>query len=94
MSKRLRLLGGEHVVESDLPSEYMERIAEYVDLKFRKLSDPARSAIEIAAFAALNVTDELFQERESGERNKETAKRAIEIVEKALSDTNSSLGCS
>jgi cell division protein ZapA (FtsZ GTPase activity inhibitor) len=94
MSKRLTLFSGEHVVESDLPSDYMERIAEYVDSKFRKLSDPGRSEIEIAAFTALNIADELFQERESGMRSRETAKRAIEVVEKALSDSISSLGCS
>jgi len=83
-----------HVVESNLPPDYMERIAEYVDSKFRKLSDPTRSEIEIAAFTALNIADELFQERESSSRSRETAKRAIEVVEKALSDSNSSLGCS
>lgn len=95
MGKKLKILGKEYVVESDLPSTYMEEIAEYVDSKFRELSDSSRSILEIVVLGALNIADELFQERELNRKNREIVERIVEVLERELFRSQiGSLGCS
>ena len=50
---------------SDTDADYIRRVAEYVDKKMREIDNNihSKSSLKVAILAALNITDELFQER-------------------------------
>lgn len=95
MGKKLKILNKEYSIESELPSVYMEKIAEYVDVKFRELSGTHLSLLEIAVLSALNITDELFQERDLNKRSQDVIKQTVEVLEQGLvCNETGSLRCS
>ena len=49
-------------------SEYIARVAAYVDQKMREINErlPVASVSRVAVLASLNLADELFKEREGG----------------------------
>lgn len=64
-STRVRIVGEEYTIRSDVPPEVTRAIAEHVDAAIRKvlenpaITDPGKAAI----LAAMSITDELFKER-------------------------------
>ena len=58
--------GQRYVVRSDAEEAYIRRLAGYVDERLMELQGTTRaaSAHSLAVLAALNITDELFQERQ------------------------------
>ncbi len=67
-STRVRIVGEEYTIRSDVSPEVTRAIAEHVDAAIRKvlenpaITDPGKAAI----LAAMSITDELFKEREKG----------------------------
>ncbi len=68
---KINIYGTEYPIKSDAEtdSEYIRRVAEYVDQKMREIdqSTQAKSSLKVAILAALNITDELFQEKQSSQ---------------------------
>ena len=66
---KINIYGTEYPIRSDADSdpEYIRKVADYVDKKMKEIDDAtgAKSPLKIAILAALNITDELFQERTS-----------------------------
>lgn len=66
-STRVRIVGEEYTIRSDVPPEHTRAIAAHVDAAIRKvlespaITDPGKAAI----LAAMSITDELFREREA-----------------------------
>lgn len=64
-STRVRIVGEEYTIRSDVPPEHTRAIAAHVDDAIRKvlespaITDPGKAAI----LAAMSITDELFRER-------------------------------
>jgi cell division protein ZapA len=64
-STRVRIVGEEYTIRSDVPPEHTRAIAAHVDAAIRKvlespaITDPGKAAI----LAAMSITDELFRER-------------------------------
>ncbi len=64
-STRVRIVGEEYTIRSEVPAEVTKAIAEHVDAAIRKvlenpaITDPGKAAI----LAAMSITDELFKER-------------------------------
>jgi cell division protein ZapA len=64
-STRVRIVGEEYTIRSEVPPEVTRAIAEHVDSAIRKvlenpaITDPGKAAI----LAAMSITDELFKER-------------------------------
>ena len=52
-------------------SEYIARVAAYVDQKMREINErlPVASVSRVAVLASLNLADELFKEREAVTRD-------------------------
>ena len=50
--------------------DYVRRVAEYVDMKMREIQEakPNKPLHQIAILAALNITDELLQQKEMQKR--------------------------
>jgi cell division protein ZapA len=84
---KINIFGTEYPIKSDsaTETEYIQKVAEYVDKKMREIdtSAQAKSSLKVAILAALNITDELFQERLS----KESLHDEISGKLKRLSDT-------
>lgn len=68
-STRVRIVGEEYTIRSDVPPEHTKAIAAHVDAAIRKvlespaITDPGKAAI----LAAMSITDELFRERAAQE---------------------------
>ncbi|HEX6058418.1 MAG TPA: cell division protein ZapA [Gemmatimonadaceae bacterium] len=68
-SVRVTIMGEEYAIRSDAPPEHTRRVAEYVDRAIRHVQSNG-SLIEThkaAILAALQITDELFREREASD---------------------------
>ena len=67
-STRVKIVGEEYNIRSEVPPEHTRAVAAHVDAAIRKvlenpaITDPGKAAI----LAAMSITDELFREREGG----------------------------
>lgn len=84
---RVNIFGSEYNLVSDNNEEYVNKVAKYIDDKMREIdrNNSIKSGSKIAILAALNIADELFQEREY--RNK-----LIEQVNEEAKKINYSIG--
>ncbi len=68
-STKVRIVGEEYTIRSDVPPEHTKAIAAHVDAAIRRvlenpaITDPGKAAI----LAAMSITDELFRERAAQE---------------------------
>lgn len=66
-STRVKIVGEEYTIRSDVPPEHTRAVAAHVDAAIRRvlespaITDPGKAAI----LAAMSITDELFREREA-----------------------------
>ncbi len=62
---RTNIFGSEYTLVSDSDEKYVKEIAQYIDEKMRAIdkNQSIKSTAKIAILAALNITEELFQER-------------------------------
>ena len=65
-TEKVEIFGQEYKIKGAGNPQYIHRIAGYVDKKMREIahSSGIMSQSRIAILAALNITDELYQERE------------------------------
>ena len=54
-------------IKGGIETEYIKQLAAYVDSKMREIAQGSKTvdSLKVAVLAALNIVDELFQERES-----------------------------
>ena len=68
-STRVRIVGEEYTIRSDVAPEHTRAVAAHVDAAIRRvlenpaITDPGKAAI----LAAMSITDELFRERATQE---------------------------
>ncbi|NIM19952.1 MAG: cell division protein ZapA [Candidatus Latescibacteria bacterium] len=84
----VHIMGREYKIKGFADKNYIIKVAEYVDEKMRELSKNSSLAShdKIAILAALNIADELFQERQKMSETFSSIERKaddlIEILEK------------
>ncbi len=63
---KVSIFGSEYSLVSDDDENYVQEIAQYLDKKMREIDRhySLTSTTKVAILAALNIADELFQERE------------------------------
>ena len=67
-----------HLVAGE-SADYMEKVAGHVDAKIREVRQEGQiSSIDAAILAALNISDELFRCRETGENLRMQIKEGLE----------------
>lgn len=78
-------------LRSDGDAARLEELARFVDSRMRDVADRSSSVdtVKIAVLTALNIADELFQERETDqdarqERLEEQAERLVNKIEEAM----------
>ena len=67
---QISIFGQEYSVKAPADPEYIQKIAEYVDGKMREVQSgfsSTQSSTRIAILAAMNIADELFNARKSGD---------------------------
>jgi cell division protein ZapA len=62
----VNIFGSEYALKTDQSREYIIEIANYIDQKMKEIdkTQTINSKFKIAILAALNITDELFQEKQ------------------------------
>ncbi len=62
---RVNIFGTEYTLISDDDADYVQEIGRYLDEKMREIdkNQSIKSTSKVAVLAALNIADELFQER-------------------------------
>ncbi len=67
---KVNIFGTDYPLKVNANVEYVQRIAEYVDHKMKEVQQakPNRPLHQIAILAALNIADELLQQRESSKK--------------------------
>ena len=81
-TEKVEIFGQEYKIKGVGDPQYIHKIAGYVDRKMREIahSSGIMSQSRIAILAALNITDELYQEREERERiQKDLEKKAASL---------------
>ncbi len=65
---KVNIYGTEYPIKGTTDVEYIKKVARYVDSKMREVNKNISidSSLKVAILAALNITDELFKERETG----------------------------
>ena len=67
---RVNIFGYEYSLISDDDEKYVKKVAQYIDEKMREIdkNQSINSPTRVAVLAALNIADELFQERSYREK--------------------------
>ena len=66
----ISIFGQEYSVKAPADPDYIKKIAKYLDGKMREVQSgfsTTQSSTRIAILAGMNITDELFESRQSGE---------------------------
>lgn len=63
----VKIMDGEYTVTGNVDEEYTKEIARYVDQKMREMAEKLSysSSAKLAILTALNIADELFDERKT-----------------------------
>jgi len=79
------IFGQEYSVKAPADPEYIKKIGEYLDSKMREVQSgfsTTQSSTRIAILAAMNITDELFNARQSGDNeNTEIEQKISSLIE-------------
>ncbi len=86
----VNIMGMDYPIRGNAPSEYVQKIAEYVDEKMKEISSEQQLPSEkIAVLAAINIADELFSAKRKREKKvghiKERIDRITEKLDRELS---------
>ena len=77
---QISIFGQEYSVKAPADPEYIQKIAEYVDGKMREVQSgftSTQSSTRIAILAAMNIADELFNARQSGDIDSSSVEQKI-----------------
>ena len=81
----ISIFGKEYSVKAPADPEYIIKIGEYLDGKMREVQSgfsTTQSSTRIAILAAMNITDELFNARQTGEsENTEVEQKISSLIE-------------
>ena len=68
---KVKIFGTDYPVKVDAKLEYVQKVAKYVDSKMIQVNaaKPNKPLHQIAIFAALNIADELFQQKNLEHKN-------------------------
>ncbi|RMH71073.1 MAG: cell division protein ZapA [Gemmatimonadetes bacterium] len=67
---KVHIFGSEYGIKGDVDPDHIGKVARYVDSKMREITDnlSIASSARVAILAAINIADELYQERELRQR--------------------------
>ena len=82
---QISIFGQEYSVKAPADPEYIKKIAQYLDEKMREVQSgftTTQSSTRIAILAGMNITDELFNTRQSGDsENSDIEQKISSLIE-------------
>lgn len=88
---KITIFGQEYSVKAPADPTYIQKIAEYVDIKMREVQsgfNSTQSSNRIAILAAMNITDELFNARKKSDSDdnkiEEKITSLIELLDESV----------
>ena len=88
---QISIFGQEYSVKAPADPDYIKKIAEYLDEKMREVQSgftTTQSSTRIAILAGMNITDELFNSRQSGDTEdsdiEEKISSLIELIDESI----------
>jgi cell division protein ZapA (FtsZ GTPase activity inhibitor) len=87
---QISIFGQEYSVKAPADPEYIKKIAEFLDEKMREVQSgfsTTQSSTRIAILAGMNITDELFNSRQSGDSINNDAEQKISSLIDLIDDT-------
>lgn len=87
-SVKVEIAGQELSIRSDEGPEYVQELADYVDAHLRELTSGKRihSPQRMALLVAIQITDELFREKDLHHRFRSRVEARLRALETALAD--------
>jgi len=81
---RVEIFGSEYSIRADADADYVKTIAAYVDTKMNEIAQKQNivSSTKVAILAAINLADEVFQER----KRREQTEHDVTIKARELSE--------
>jgi cell division protein ZapA len=78
----VEIFGERYTLRSSDTPEYLYRVAEYVDAKFRELIKQSPSLVpsKVAVLVSVNIADELFKQGEEVRRREQEALARIDDI--------------
>ena len=86
----ISIFGQEYSVKAPADPEYIKKIGEYLDGKMREVQsgfNTTQSSTRIAILAAMNITDELFNARQSGDSESTEVEQKISSLIELIDDS-------
>ena len=87
---QISIFGQEYSVKAPADPEYIKKIAEFLDEKMREVQSgfsTTQSSTRIAILEGMNITDELFNSRQSGDSKNNDAEQKISSLIDLIDDT-------
>ena len=87
---KISIFGQEYSVKAPADETYIKKIAEYLDEKMREVQSgfsTTQSSTRIAILAGMNITDELFTAKQSGESDNSDAEEKISSLIELIDET-------
>ena len=87
---KISIFGQEYSVKAPADENYIKKIAEYLDEKMREVQSgfsTTQSSTRIAILAGMNITDELFTAKQSGESDNSDAEEKISSLIELIDET-------
>ena len=87
---KISIFGQEYSVKAPADPDYIKKIAQYLDEKMREVQSgfsSTQSSTRIAILAGMNITDELFTAKQSGEIDSSDAEQKISSLIELIEDT-------
>ena len=87
---KIIIFGQEYSVKAPADPEYIKKIAKFLDGKMREVQSgfsTTQSSTRIAILAGMNITDELFNARQSGESTDNDTEQKISSLIDLIDET-------
>ena len=87
---KISIFGQEYSVKAPADPEYIKKIAKFLDGKMREVQSgfsTTQSSTRIAILAGMNITDELFNARQSGESTDNDTEQKISSLIDLIDET-------
>jgi cell division protein ZapA len=88
-SVQIEIAGQKLVIRSDEGPQYVQELADYVDAQLRQVGGETRSSYNlqrVALLVAMQITDELFREKDLHHRFRQRVAAKLDALETALAE--------
>ncbi len=81
-SVKVNIFGEDYPIKGNTDASYIQRVARYVDKKMKEVAEKLSNKLplRVAVLAAMNITDELFKEREDKKKKLQSIEERSQLL--------------